>query len=149
MQRLKCRLQCPKNRLLPECARKTRVQDFGIEPLMSTQRARDDESLCSRIPPIKVVRAALSRDLAVRHGIRLTRHKISDQWRGRLWLLVECGSHRKRERRAASGSLDRDLLDGGRGITRRGACQRIRPTSDRRTDGRGGTEATLGPVDRQ
>jgi len=38
---------------------------------------------------------------------RLTRHKISDRWRGRVWLLVECGSHRKLERGAASGSLHR------------------------------------------
>jgi hypothetical protein len=37
----------------------------------------------------------------------LTRHKISDRWRGRAWLRVECGSHRKWERRAASGSLHR------------------------------------------
>src|SRR4051812_33529689 len=39
--------------------------------------------------------------------IRLTRHKISDRWRERASLQVECGSHRKRKRRAASGSLHR------------------------------------------
>ena len=44
----------------------------------------------------------------LRHAFRhLTRHKISDRWRGRVWLLVECGSHRKLERGAASGSLHR------------------------------------------
>jgi hypothetical protein len=37
----------------------------------------------------------------------LTRHKISDRWRRRVWLQVECGSHRKWERGAASGSLHR------------------------------------------
>ena len=37
----------------------------------------------------------------------LTRHKISDRWRKRAWLQVECGSHRKWERGAASGSLHR------------------------------------------
>src|SRR4051812_45392382 len=39
--------------------------------------------------------------------IRLTRHKISDRWRERAWLPVQCGSQSKRERGAASGSLDR------------------------------------------
>jgi hypothetical protein len=39
--------------------------------------------------------------------MRLTRHKISDRWRERVWLRVECGSHLKRERGAASGSLHR------------------------------------------
>ncbi len=38
---------------------------------------------------------------------RLTRHKISDGGRERAWLPVECGSHRKLERGAASGSLHR------------------------------------------
>ncbi len=38
-------------------------------------------------------------------GRGLTRHKISDRWRGRVWLLVECGSNPKLERGAASGSL--------------------------------------------
>ncbi len=38
---------------------------------------------------------------------RLTRPKISDRWRGRVWLQVECGNHRKLERGAASGSLHR------------------------------------------
>src|SRR3954470_2409143 len=42
-----------------------------------------------------------------RGDIDLTRHKISDRWRERAWLLVECGSHRKWERGAASGSLHR------------------------------------------
>src|SRR5436309_1594905 len=37
----------------------------------------------------------------------LTRHKISDRWRGRVWLQFECGSHRKLERGTASGSLHR------------------------------------------
>src|ERR1700712_1029537 len=36
---------------------------------------------------------------------RITRHKISDRWRGSLQ--VECGSHRKLEGGAASGSLHR------------------------------------------
>ncbi len=39
------------------------------------------------------------------HG--LTRPKISDRWRERASLLVECGSHGKLERGAASGSLHR------------------------------------------
>ena len=34
-------------------------------------------------------------------GKGLTRHKISDRWRGRVRLQVECGSHRKLERGAA------------------------------------------------
>jgi hypothetical protein len=37
----------------------------------------------------------------------LTRHKIGDRWRDRASLLVECKSHRKLERGAASGSLHR------------------------------------------
>jgi hypothetical protein len=37
----------------------------------------------------------------------LTRPKISDRWRERVWLRVECGSHGKLERGAASGSLHR------------------------------------------
>ena len=48
--------------------------------------------------------------LNVGHGhsvYRLTRPKISDRWRGRAWLQAECGSHRKLERGAASGSLHR------------------------------------------
>jgi hypothetical protein len=40
-------------------------------------------------------------------GPGLTRHKISARWRERAWMQAECGSHRKRERGAASGSLDR------------------------------------------
>ena len=39
--------------------------------------------------------------------MHLTRPKISDRWRGRVWLLVECGSHRELECGAASGSLHR------------------------------------------
>src|SRR4029453_11680989 len=38
---------------------------------------------------------------------RLTRPKISDRWRKRVSLQVECGSHRKLEGKAASGSLHR------------------------------------------
>src|SRR5438477_8852007 len=37
----------------------------------------------------------------------LTRHKISDRWRERAWLLLNSGSHRKLERGTASGSLQR------------------------------------------
>src|SRR3954463_10832617 len=40
---------------------------------------------------------------------RLTRHKISDRWRGRVSLQVVCGSHLKWERGAASGSLHRQV----------------------------------------
>src|SRR3954467_9373054 len=40
-------------------------------------------------------------------SVGLTRHKISDRWRERVSLLVQCGSHRKLERGAASGSLHR------------------------------------------
>jgi hypothetical protein len=40
----------------------------------------------------------------VRH---LTRHEISDRWRGRVWPQVECGSHLKWKRGVASGSLHR------------------------------------------
>src|SRR5438128_12079200 len=40
-------------------------------------------------------------------GKGLTRHKISDSWRGRAWLRIQCGNHRKLERGAASGSLHR------------------------------------------
>src|SRR4051812_38836300 len=35
------------------------------------------------------------------------RPKISDRWRERVWLQVECGNHRKLEGGAASGSLHR------------------------------------------
>ena len=38
---------------------------------------------------------------------RLTSHKISYRWRERVSPQVECGSHRKLERGAASGSLHR------------------------------------------
>src|SRR5215203_4681957 len=37
----------------------------------------------------------------------LTRPEISDCWRGRAWLRLRCGSHRKLECGAASGSLHR------------------------------------------
>ena len=37
----------------------------------------------------------------------LTRPKISDRWRGRVSLQVECGSHREWERGTACGSLHR------------------------------------------
>jgi hypothetical protein len=40
-------------------------------------------------------------------GLYLTRHKISDRWRGRAALQVECASHRKWKRGAACGSLHR------------------------------------------
>jgi len=39
--------------------------------------------------------------------MRLTRPKISNRWRDRPWLQVECESHRNIERGAASGSLHR------------------------------------------
>jgi hypothetical protein len=51
----------------------------------------------------------------------LMRHKISACWRGRVWLQVECGSHRKRERGAASGSLHR--------LVRCWRHQKLAPTS--------------------
>ncbi len=48
------------------------------------------------------------KDFTVRVRCRgLTRPKISDRWRERASLQVECGSHGKRERGAASGSLHR------------------------------------------
>jgi hypothetical protein len=42
-----------------------------------------------------------------RRVITSNENKISDRWRGRVWLQVECGSRRKHKRGAASGSLHR------------------------------------------
>jgi hypothetical protein len=43
--------------------------------------------------------------------VGLTRHKISDRWRERVWLHVKGRSYRKLERGAASGSLYFAWLD--------------------------------------
>src|SRR5437763_3519457 len=58
----------------------------------------------------KIRTAALTIWTALR--ICLTRHKISDRWRERAWLQIECGSYRKRGRGAASGSLHRLVRPG-------------------------------------
>src|SRR5205807_5709950 len=43
----------------------------------------------------------------IEFSISLTKHKISDRWRGASPQMVECGSHVERELGAASGSLQR------------------------------------------
>src|SRR4051812_3635699 len=72
----------------------------------------DPGNMKSHAPALSTSKAASAKRNAANllcARIRLTRHKISDRWRGRVWLQVECGSHRKLERGAASGSPHRLL----------------------------------------
>src|SRR3954468_11584098 len=68
-----------------------------------------------------------------RGDIDLTRHKISDRWRERARLLVECGSHRKRERGTASGSLHRLVRVHGQSITHKRRPPGCPATNDTQT----------------
>jgi hypothetical protein len=79
--------------------------DFGFAAQFGFEALTTHAPRANRRCPLTVFFTAR---LANSHGqAGLTRHKISDRWRERVWLQVECGSHLKRERGTASGSLHR------------------------------------------
>src|SRR5207237_4106213 len=83
-------------------------------PSFSLAKTKIVSPLAMCLPPyivfwalnVKVsVRGSLTSALTANMGLGLTRHKMSDGWRERVWLRVRGYSHGKLERGAASRSL--------------------------------------------
>src|SRR5437660_246282 len=79
----------------------------GVTRVLKSEVGRDGKSRRSNAENTEGSLVAEHRGTLSRSDSRLTRHKISDRWRGRVSLPVECGSHRMLKRGAASGSLHR------------------------------------------